>query len=83
MPFVSSSFLIFSALLSHFAFPSLSLIVSSRRRICVADIFEREEGPVAVEPTFEDILGGRSKAAAVGDPTPGPVKEGEYAPVLL
>jgi hypothetical protein len=57
-------------------------MVSSKRRICVADIFESDEGPGAAELTFEDILGERSKFKPVGELTPGPVKEGEYAPFL-
>jgi hypothetical protein len=56
--------------------------VSSRSSIWVAEILESEDGPVAAELTLEEILGGRSEFGPIGDPTPGPVREGEYAPLL-
>ena len=51
-------------------------MVSIRIEIWVTDIFPDPE------LGFEDMLGDRSKPKPVGEVTPGPDKDGEYAPVL-
>ena len=43
---------------------------------------ESEDEAAAAELTFDDMLGERSKFKAVGELTPVPVKDGEYAPLL-
>jgi hypothetical protein len=67
---------IWAALVSHFSFPSFSVIESSRRYTCAIEIFAREDWPEwAVEP-------GLSDANPVGEFTVVPDDSGEKAALL-
>ena len=58
------------------------MIVSTRSSTWVAEILEKEDCVPVAELGWEDMLEDRSKLKPVGDITPGPDNDGEYAPLL-